>query len=445
MHGGLPSSDFQLDQIAAISAQERFKVKTMVEPSEDDDTCRTMQNIMWSDPQPEEGVSPNEDRGCGVRYGPDVVRRFLGDHGLKYLIRSHEPVDAGYEILECDEHGMSAVTVFSAASYPAGAGFNHGAIVRLDSENGGDATFDSYGESDTDDASHGLTTQEKLSHTFKAFADVVAANRATLEEEFEYMASERARRVELKRRFTFSKMASETTAVATSATVDDTMGAITPEQWADAMHHVLSQDLPNVDWMNIRRFIAPGELVDWKRFLNLQCCLAGYNESQATGMDNKTKNTIMRNHEAIFKVFRFLDTSNDGEVDREEFCNGIHELKRRNPNSALAFDAEALFDSIDVDGSGTIELSEFQHAFQACDVPYHVAVMMSLDEDNSGTIDRREFRDGVRLLNARLPEDEKIPETDVEIDRLFDELDESGDGELDMTEFETFVRVYYPH
>ena len=141
-----------------------------------------------------------------------------------------------------------------------------------------------------------------------------------------------------------------------------------------------------------------------------------------------------------------MDVDNDGEVDRTEFCRGIDELKKRNSDSALSFDAETLFDSIDVDGSGTIELSEFQHAFQACDVPYHVAVMMTLDEDKSGTIDRQEFRDGVRLLNARLEEEEKIPaETDEEVNRLFDELDESGDGELDIVEFEKFIRDYYPH
>ena len=80
-------------------------------------------------------------------------------------------------------------------------------------------------------------------------------------------------------------------------------------------------------------------------------------------------------------MFKYLDVDNDGEVDRKEFCRGIDELKQRNPDSAFSFDAETLFDSIDVDKSGTIELTEFQQAFQACDVPYHVAVMMSLDED----------------------------------------------------------------
>ena len=71
--------------------------------------------------------------------------------------------------------------------------------------------------------------------------------------------------------------------------------------------------------------------------------------------------------------------------------------------------------------------------------------MMSLDEDKSGTIDRDEFKDGIKLLNARLSLSEQIPDSDEEVNKLFDELDESGDGELDVAEFEKFVHNYFPH
>jgi len=452
MHGGLPNANFRVEQINEISSEERSRIKTMVEPAKNDETCKLMQNIMWSDPQPDSGMSPNEERGCGMRYGPDVVRSFLADHGLKYLIRSHEAVDEGYELLECDEHGMSAVTVFSAASYPGGAGFNYGAIVRL---RDGNVTFDSYNESDGENK-HGLTMQEKMNHTFKAFAEVIAANRAALEEEFEYMAEKRARRRRLRRTFSSAEDGSmpisqrmnakpvATSALPVTAQVDDD-DCITPESWADAMNFVLNAELPDVDWLSIQRFIAPGEIINYKRFLNLQCSLTSYDASQSTGMDDNMRNTIMQNHEAIFKVFKFLDEDGSGELDRDEFCNGINKLKERNPDSAISFDAEALFDSIDNDGSGTIELSEFQHAFQAVDVPYYVAVMMTLDMDKSGTIDRQEFHEGVKLLNARLSESEKIPDSVSEINMIFDELDEDGSGDLDMAEFEKFMRDYYPH
>lgn len=155
-----------------------------------------------------------------------------------------------------------------------------------------------------------------------------------------------------------------------------------------------------------------------------------------------TKTLRLSNLEALSKVFMFLDVNGDGKIDRGEFCKGIRELIKRNPN--LSIDEAALFDSIDEDGSGTIELSEFQQTFKVVDLPYHMAVMMSLDRDKSGTIDRQEFREGVKLLNARLFESEKIPETDSHINALFDKLDLNKNGVLEESEFRKFLQSYYP-
>lgn len=296
MHGGLPSINFRLEQIAQISPEERCRIKTMVETAANDKTCKLIQNIAWSDPQPDSGTSPNEDRGCGMKYGPDVVRSFLSDHNLKYLIRSHEPVDEGYELLECDEHGMSAVTIFSAASYPGGAGFNYGAIVRLRK---GNAAFEAYNESS--DSHQKLTMKEKMNHTFKAFADVIATNCAALEEEFKYMADKRMRRRRLQRTFSSAEGEAGMNPVATSAASalavaarDDDNDCITPESWADVMSFVLDAELPNVDWLSIQRFIAPGEVINYKQFLNLQCNLSSYGQAKVTGMDDRTRSTILR-------------------------------------------------------------------------------------------------------------------------------------------------------
>lgn len=433
MHGGLPCADFTLDQIAQITPSERYKIKTMVNPKPGDHTCELVRDILWSDPRPQNGISFNEDRGCGVLYGPDVVRNFLKKHGLKYLIRSHEPLDAGYELVECDQHGMSLVTVFSAASFPAGEGFNNGAIARLHCDKGGDVTFLTYGEGKDD---RGLTTKE-LTETFKALANTVTANRAALEKEFASLAKKTANRIDMQLNFGDTRRTWWPKIAATSTLTPHGNDAvlITPEQWADGMNYVLSADLPNVDWLNMRKFVAPGDLINYKRFLNLQGTL-----SNASRLDDKTRNTMLRNHEAVFKVFRFLDSDGVGKVGRADFCKVINELKKQKTHSELSFDAEALFDSIDVAKSGFIKLEDFRIAFRECDVPYHVAVMMSFDKDKSGTIDRNEFREGVKLLNARLALDKRLPETNNAIDRLFDELDDNGDGELVMSEFEKFVR-----
>ena len=48
-----------------------------------------MCELLWSDPQPAKGRSPNK-RGVGVAFGPDVTRAFLELNKLDLLVRSHE-------------------------------------------------------------------------------------------------------------------------------------------------------------------------------------------------------------------------------------------------------------------------------------------------------------------------------------------------------------------
>jgi serine/threonine-protein phosphatase 5 len=74
--------------------------------------------MLWSDPQDDDGIKPNH-RGTGIVFGPDVSREFLKRYKLKYLIRSHQPVERGVQIQDCgDEYFV--VTVFSTANYPNG-------------------------------------------------------------------------------------------------------------------------------------------------------------------------------------------------------------------------------------------------------------------------------------------------------------------------------------
>merc|ERR1719201_766101 len=87
-----------------------------------------MNEILWSDPQPEPGRAPSQ-RGTGVRFGPDVTKQFLKMNGLELLIRSHECKDEGYEV----EHGGETITIFSAPNYCDQMG-NKGAFIRMDAD-----------------------------------------------------------------------------------------------------------------------------------------------------------------------------------------------------------------------------------------------------------------------------------------------------------------------
>ena len=48
-----------------------------------------MCELLWSDPQPEEGRAASK-RGVGVSFGADVTRTFLKANNLDLLVRSHE-------------------------------------------------------------------------------------------------------------------------------------------------------------------------------------------------------------------------------------------------------------------------------------------------------------------------------------------------------------------
>ncbi|KAI0503877.1 hypothetical protein KFK09_014820 [Dendrobium nobile] len=86
-------------------------------------------DVLWSDPSSSMGLSPNEERGIGLLWGPDCSENFLSKYQLKLIIRSHEGPDArdkrhdmkgiqdGYTIDHEVDSGK-LITLFSAPDYP---------------------------------------------------------------------------------------------------------------------------------------------------------------------------------------------------------------------------------------------------------------------------------------------------------------------------------------
>lgn len=101
MHGGLFSSD-------EVTIDDLRKVERNRQPPEEGIMCE----LLWSDPQHQNGRSPSK-RGVGCQFGPDVTNAFLKKNNLDYIIRSHEVKDMGFEYA----HDGKCITVFSAPNY----------------------------------------------------------------------------------------------------------------------------------------------------------------------------------------------------------------------------------------------------------------------------------------------------------------------------------------
>ncbi|KAG7264168.1 hypothetical protein CRUP_010693 [Coryphaenoides rupestris] len=85
MHGGLFSED-------GVTLDDLRKVERNRQPPDSGPMC----DLLWSDPQPQNGRSVSK-RGVSCQFGPDVTARFLEQNQLDFIIRSHEVKPEGYE------------------------------------------------------------------------------------------------------------------------------------------------------------------------------------------------------------------------------------------------------------------------------------------------------------------------------------------------------------
>eukprot|EP00873_Tetraselmis_striata_P023736 jgi/Tetstr1/444000/TSEL_031941.t1 len=85
-------------------------------------------DLLWSDPGRKQSGWAYGDRGVSCTYGIDVAKQFLETNQLGMLIRAHEVVDNGYQVLG-DGDGV-IVTVFSVPGY-AGVCTNDAAVLEV--------------------------------------------------------------------------------------------------------------------------------------------------------------------------------------------------------------------------------------------------------------------------------------------------------------------------
>ena len=124
-------------------------------------------------------------------------------------------------------------------------------------------------------------------------------------------------------------------------------------------------------------------------------------------------------------LFESLDVDRSGTVTVDELREGL----RKQGSAVAAAEVEALLKSLDVDSTGMLDWDEFTaatlHQSQLEREENLMRAFQTFDADGSGTISREEIESALRETGA----------TVADIDAIFAETDHDGDGTIDYQEF----------
>ena len=134
--------------------------------------------------------------------------------------------------------------------------------------------------------------------------------------------------------------------------------------------------------------------------------------------------------------FRAHDVDDSETLDFHEFCAFIREREEGEHGPA---ELMARFDELDVNHNGRIEMHEYL-MFSLRDalsrsVTRVLDLLIAWDADGSGDISKREFRKAIKALGFEGVRDK-------EVDAVFDEMDDSGDGKVDYREMNKKIREF---
>ncbi|KAL2099690.1 hypothetical protein ACEWY4_004084 [Coilia grayii] len=286
-------------------------------------------DLLWSDPMTVDGCMPNEVRGGGCYWGPDVTEEVLNRHHMQLLIRSHECKQEGYEFC----HNRRVLTIFSASNY-YDEGSNRGAYIRL-----GPDLVPRVIQYQATRTTLDLTLRQSVGRTersaMRALRQQLFAHKSDLISAFQQYDPDNTGRISLK-------------------------------DWAVALETVLHLALP---WRVLRSQLvnsAQDGMLDYHSWFR-ELAISNPNKDVNTNV----LETLYKHHSNLETIFRIIDTDNSGLISFEEFRQTWRLL-----SSHLKMDIsdEAIMDlahSIDFNKDGSIDINEFMEAFRLVDNTHH--------------------------------------------------------------------------
>uniref|UniRef100_A0A3B3ZU49 Serine/threonine-protein phosphatase with EF-hands n=1 Tax=Periophthalmus magnuspinnatus TaxID=409849 RepID=A0A3B3ZU49_9GOBI len=280
-------------------------------------------DLLWSDPMVQDGCIPNEVRGGGCYWGPDVTEYFLNRHNLQLLIRSHECKQEGYEFC----HNRKVLTLFSASNY-YDVGSNRGAYVKL-----GPDLVPYMVQYQATSMTRELTVRQRFRSALKVLREQLFAHKSDLLSTFRVYDTENT-------------------------------GLINLSDWAEAVESVMHLGLP---WRMLR-----SQLVTCKSSEGMISYYEWFNEltikkPQTDHIDEGLIETLYRHRSTIETIFRIVDTDNSGFITIEDFRQT---WKLLSIYLKMEITDEAISDlavTIDSNNDGCIDIDEFMEAFRLTD------------------------------------------------------------------------------
>ena len=187
---------------------------------------------------------------------------------------------------------------------------------------------------------------------------------------------------------------------------------------SDALKHVWIADNASLDLDTKSAENALANLQNFRADQKLKQAAFSYIASQLISKSEK---------ERLAKIFKAIDSNNDGKLSKEEILNGYEEHFGKNLDED---ELDKLFKAVDIDGSGFIDYSEFIMATMSEKKNVSEEKLMSafkiFDKDGDGTISHEEIKE-VLSTNGQLD--------DNQIKEIIKQVDENEDGQIQFDEF----------
>ncbi|KAM9744490.1 serine/threonine-protein phosphatase with EF-hands 2 [Menidia menidia] len=311
----------------ATSQREAVSTSSESVSSDAKDEWKQILDLLWSDPMPQNGCMPNEVRGGGCYWGPDVTEDFLSRHNLQLLIRSHECKQDGYEFC----HNRKVLTLFSASNY-YDVGSNRGAYVKV-----GPDLVPYLVQYQASSMTRELTARQSVGRTersaLKVLREQLFAHKSDLICAFKKFDTEGS-------------------------------GLVSLSDWAAAVESVMHLNLP---WRMLRSQLVICKTSngminyhDWFHELAIK-------EPNADHIEQSLLETLYRHRSTLETIFRIVDTDNSGFITMEDFRQT---WKLLSSYLKMEITDDAISDlavTIDSNQDGSIDIDEFMEAFRLTD------------------------------------------------------------------------------